>query len=99
MTAIVTGASHGIGKVVALRLAAGGTNVVLCARDATALQETAEAMQSPSRVMALDLRLPDSAAIVVNAAIETFGTLDVLVNNAGATKRGDFETLTDAGRL
>jgi 3-oxoacyl-[acyl-carrier protein] reductase len=44
---------------------------------------------------AIDLREPDSAHRVVNATIEKFGKLDVLVNNAGATERGDYLTLTD----
>jgi NAD(P)-dependent dehydrogenase (short-subunit alcohol dehydrogenase family) len=43
----------------------------------------------------IDLRVPDSAARVVDAAGEKFGSIDVVVNNAGATKRGDFEALTD----
>ncbi len=95
MTAIVTGASRGIGKAIALRLAADGANVVLCARDEAALHETAKANPGKSLVIALDLRLPDSAEKIVVAALEAFGAIDVLVNNAGATRRGDFETLTD----
>ena len=95
-TAIVTGASRGIGHAIALRLAADGMRVVLCARDEKLLKETAKTIgEAYSLVTALDLRLPDSAATIVDAAIAKFGSLDVVVNNAGATKRGDFETLTD----
>ncbi len=94
--AIVSGASRGIGHAIALRLASDGMRVVLCARDEKLLNETAAVIGNDnSLAVALDLRLPDSAAIVVEAAIAKFGAVDVLVNNAGATKRGEFETLTD----
>lgn len=70
-------------------------NVVLCARDEELLDATAKAIGPNALAVSVDLRLPDSAAKVVAAAVTRFGTVDVLVNNAGATKRGDFETLTD----
>src|SRR5207248_7984193 len=43
----------------------------------------------------LDLRLPDSAATLVDATLTAFGAIDILVNNAGATRRGEFEELTE----
>jgi NAD(P)-dependent dehydrogenase (short-subunit alcohol dehydrogenase family) len=95
MIAIVTGASRGIGQAIALRLANDGARVVLCARDAQALRETASAIQTQSLVFPVDLREPDAAGRLVNATIAAFGAIDVLVNNAGATKRGDFLALTD----
>jgi 3-oxoacyl-[acyl-carrier protein] reductase len=70
-------------------------NVVLCARDAELLQKTASEIGPGTLTVAVDLRLQESAAKVVDAAVAKFGTVDVLVNNAGATKRGDFEELTD----
>jgi 3-oxoacyl-[acyl-carrier protein] reductase len=95
-TAIVTGASRGIGNAIALRLAADGAQVVLCARDEQLLKDTAKIIGAESSlVAAMDLRLPDSAAKIVDAAVAKFGGVDILVNNAGATKRGEFETLTD----
>jgi NAD(P)-dependent dehydrogenase (short-subunit alcohol dehydrogenase family) len=94
-TAIVTGSNRGIGRAIALRLANDGMNVVLCARDEQLLNETATAIGANALAVPVDLRLPDSGAKVVDAALARFGALDVLVNNAGATKRGDFETLTD----
>jgi NAD(P)-dependent dehydrogenase (short-subunit alcohol dehydrogenase family) len=95
-TAIVTGASRGIGHAIALRLAGDGVRVVLCARDEKLLAETARGIgEENALAVPVDLRHPDAAAIVVDAAITRFGSLDILVNNAGATKRGDFETLTD----
>lgn len=94
-TAIVSGSNRGIGRAIALRLAQDGMNVVLCARDEELLKKTAAEIGPNSMYVAIDLRLPDSAAKVVDAAVARFGTVDVLVNNAGATKRGDFEELTD----
>src|SRR5690348_5170333 len=94
-TAIVSGSNRGIGRAIALRLAEDGMNVVLCARDEELLKKTAAEIGSNALSVACDLRLPDSAAKVVDAAVAKFGAVDVLVNNAVATRRGDFEELTD----
>lgn len=94
-TAIITGSNRGIGRAIALRLAQDGMNVVLCARNEELLNATAKTIGPNALAIPIDLRLPDSAAKVVDKAIGKFGTVDVLVNNAGATKRGDFEILTD----
>lgn len=93
--AIITGASRGIGKAIAETLSAEGMKVTLAARSKPELESLANSLPGESLVQAIDLREPDSARQVVTAAIEKFGKLDVLVNNAGATKRGDFLTLTD----
>jgi 3-oxoacyl-[acyl-carrier protein] reductase len=93
--AIVTGASRGIGKAIAETLSAEGMKVVLVARSQTELESLSNSLPSESLVQAIDLRAPDSANQIVAAAIEKFGKLDLLVNNAGATKRGDFLALTD----
>jgi 3-oxoacyl-[acyl-carrier protein] reductase len=92
-TAIVTGASRGIGEAIARRLAADGANVVICARSASDLAKVSA--ETGAATIAVDLRLPDAAQQVADFAISTFGSIDVVVNNAGATKRGDFLTLTD----
>jgi NAD(P)-dependent dehydrogenase (short-subunit alcohol dehydrogenase family) len=94
-TAIVTGSNRGIGRAIALRLGRDGMNVVLCARDEELLKKTAAEIGPNALAVSVDLRLPDAAARVVDAAGEKFGAIDVVVNNAGATKRGDFEELTD----
>ncbi|MEP6715588.1 MAG: SDR family oxidoreductase [Terriglobia bacterium] len=94
-TAIVTGANRGIGQAIALRLAADGFQVVLCARDQALLDMTAQQIGPQAHAISLDLRLPDAGRRLVDAAITAFGAIDVVVNNAGATKRGDFETLTE----
>jgi 3-oxoacyl-[acyl-carrier protein] reductase len=93
--AIVTGASRGIGKAIAEALSAEGMQVVLVARSQSELEALAKSLPAESLVQAVDLREPSSANQVVSATIEKFGKLDLLVNNAGATKRGDFLKLSD----
>src|SRR5215211_795034 len=93
--AIVTGASRGIGKAIAETLSAEGMKVILVARSRPELESLAGALPNESVVQAIDLRLPASANQVVAATVGKFGRLDLLVNNAGATKRGDFLSLTD----
>lgn len=93
--AIVTGASRGIGKAIVESLSAEGMKVVLVARSRGELEVLANSLPGESLVQAIDLRAPDSALQVVTSTIEKFGKLDLLVNNAGATIRGDFLTLTD----
>jgi 3-oxoacyl-[acyl-carrier protein] reductase len=84
--AIVTGASRGIGRQIALDFAREGTHLVLNARSEAALAATAnEAEAHGVRVVQVvaDLVEPDAAALVAQAAISTFDRLDILVNNAG----------------
>lgn len=93
--AIVTGASRGIGKAIAETLSFEGMKLVLVARSHPELEALAKSLPNEAVVQAIDLREPDSGNQVVAATIEKFGNLDLLVNNAGATKRGDFLKLTD----
>lgn len=101
--AIVTGASRGIGRSIALELARHGTALALAARDRGALDQVAAEAEtagaSGTLVVDADLRQPDAPERVVAATIERFGSLDILVNNAGATKRGDFLALADDDHL
>ncbi len=97
-TAIVTGASRGIGRAIALRLAKDGAKTVLCARDVAALEDAVKEIKAAGGTatsIALDLRLPESPALLAEFAAKRFDGIDIVVNNAGATKRGVFLELTD----
>ena len=93
--AIVTGASRGIGRAIAQTLAAEGMKLTLAARSKDQLDELASSLKTDCLVHAVDLSTPGAAPAVVEATIKKFGAIDLLVNNAGATKRGDFFELTD----
>ena len=93
--AVVTGASRGIGRAIAETLSAEGMKIVLVARTDDELKRVSQSLQSESIVVATDLREPGSPAAAIQRAIDAFGTIDVLVNNAGATQRGDFLELSD----
>ena len=92
---IVTGASRGIGRAIAETLSAEGMKLVLVARSQVELEALAASLPNESLVQAVDLRKSESANQVVAETVRHFGGIDLLVNNAGATKRGDFLTLTD----
>jgi 3-oxoacyl-[acyl-carrier protein] reductase len=95
--AVVTGASQGIGREIALHLAAEGADLVLCARRQDALDgvaEEAHASDVKTLVVAADVTNPSTAADVRNAATERFGRLDILVNNAGKGHSIALDTLS-----
>jgi 3-oxoacyl-[acyl-carrier protein] reductase len=97
--AIVTGASQGIGRATAIRLARDFSAVTLVARDEDELQKTATAVNSvgaESLVYALDLREPASADAVIQGTLERFGRIDALLNIAGAVPQTDLFEMTDA---
>jgi NAD(P)-dependent dehydrogenase (short-subunit alcohol dehydrogenase family) len=96
--AIVTGASRGIGRAIALRLARERMKLVLAARDEAILAKVVAEITpvSEATLFPADLRSADAPAALVKAAIDGYGAIDIIVNNAGATRRGDFLELTDA---
>lgn len=92
--ALVTGASRGIGRALAVGLAQHGADVLAVARFAPGLTETAELASGASGSVTLhaaDLQNPGEVERVVERATEVFGGLDILVNNAGTTQIGPIE--------
>ena len=97
--AIVTGASQGIGRATAVRLAHDFSAVVLAARNQDELQKTSAAVNAAgaeSLVYTLDLREPQSAEIIVKGTLDRFGRIDTLINIAGAVPQIDLFEMTDA---
>ena len=84
--ALVTGASRGIGAAIARALSADGCHVVGAARSLEALQSVVDGLPTPALAYACDLSAPDAARSLVDAAMARFGRLDIVVNNAGATR-------------
>jgi len=98
-TSIVTGASRGIGRAIAMRLAAEGSRTVFSARTLGELEEAVSIIQKAggdAAAIALDLREPGAGAQLAEFAVSRYGSIDLVVNNAGATKRGEFTELTPA---
>ena len=84
VTAFVTGASQGIGRVIATELADEGANVALAARG-DGIHETAELIGDDDRTLAVETDVTDEGSVsdAIEATVERFGGLDCLVNNAG----------------
>src|SRR5215471_9975081 len=87
--ALVTGASQGIGRACALELAAGGASVALAARNQEKLEQVASEIQSKggqAAVFPLDVSDENAIKTTVKSAIQRFGKVDILINNAGITR-------------
>ena len=104
-TLLVTGASRGIGQAIALRAAQDGANVVICAKTVSAhpklpgtiVEAAAACEQAGGQALAVktDLRFEEQITTAVEAAVDRFGGLDILVNNASALGiSGTLETTT-----
>ena len=89
-TALVTGASRGIGLAIAERLASEGANIALLGRNKESLNAAAQTISEKYGVKTLcivgDVALPSTADEAVDACLQGFGKLDILVNNAGITR-------------
>jgi NAD(P)-dependent dehydrogenase (short-subunit alcohol dehydrogenase family) len=97
--AIVTGAGHGIGHATALALARAGAAVAAVDIDKAAAEKTAAALTAEGRrglALAADVGELASIDQMVSRVVETFGRVDVLVNNAGVTRRAYIMDLTEA---
>lgn len=99
--ALVAASSKGLGKAVAQQLAAEGARVVISSRDEEALSKTATEIRATTGAEvhhhAADLTKPDEVKALVGAAVERFGGVDALVNNAGGPPAGGFEDFGDDG--
>jgi NAD(P)-dependent dehydrogenase (short-subunit alcohol dehydrogenase family) len=97
--ALVTGGGQGIGKASALALAEAGAHVIVADIDRSKAEATAETiMSSQRRTLALQSDVGDLQQIdrMVQQALEQFGQIDILLNNAGVTRRADIMDITEA---
>jgi NAD(P)-dependent dehydrogenase (short-subunit alcohol dehydrogenase family) len=99
-SALVTGASRGIGRAVASALAAEGVRVAMCARDVGRLEGAAKELRAVAGdeivTIAADLGRADAVTRVVETAHARLGRIDILINNAGAIRGGGFLDIPDA---
>ena len=108
-TAIVTGASSGIGREIAEQFAADGANVVICSREQENVDPVAETINEQvtdsdgdaggGRAVAIECDVTDREAVeaLVEATVEEFGGIDCLVNNAGASFMANFDDISPNG--
>jgi 3-oxoacyl-[acyl-carrier protein] reductase len=101
--ALVGGSSKGIGRAIAIGLAREGCNVTVCARDNAALADTARTIrrETDAEVFSLvcDMSRQEDIKRVVEETVNTFGRLDVLVNNAGGPRTGTFDEMDETDWL
>ena len=92
-TAVVSGSGRGIGRAIALAMAQAGADVVVFSRTEEEFQDTAAAIEGMgARVLALrvDISKPEDVNTMVEATLDRFGRLDVMVNNAGTSPSYDY---------
>jgi len=99
-SAIVTGGSKGLGLAIATRYAASGADVAILARNADALERARAAISEKGRgrvvAIACDVSKADEIERAYATAVRDLGKVDIVVNNAGTSQRGNFEEITDA---
>jgi len=94
-TALVTGAGRGIGLAIARELAGWGASVMIADIDEAAAREAADSLGNKARSLAGDLTAPDFPQKLVEATVGGFGSLDIIVNNAGYTWDNVIQKTTD----
>jgi len=99
-SAIITGASKGLGLAMATRFATSGADVALVARGREALDAAVASIRAKAQAkvvgIAADVAKADDVKRAYDEAMAAFGKLDIVVNNAGTSRTGSFEALTDA---
>jgi 3-oxoacyl-[acyl-carrier protein] reductase len=96
--AVITGSTQGIGKATAMRLAAEGASVVLCARGQELLDLAAADIRGAGatvHTVRADISSAQDCDLVISEAVRVFGGVDILVNNAGTSATNEFESVTD----
>lgn len=97
--ALITGASRGLGFATALQLAKEGARVAINSRNTAHLLSAEKAIKTQTNgdILAItgDVSLPDTAELLVQRVIESFGSLDILITNAGGPPAGPFESFND----
>jgi 2-deoxy-D-gluconate 3-dehydrogenase len=88
-TAIITGASRGLGRAAAVALNGAGANVILFGRDARMLEETLALLPEPERAVMIEGNVNAEAARkkAISETVQDFGKIDILINNAGIIRR------------
>ncbi len=97
-TAIIGGSSKGLGKACAVALAREGVNIVLCARNEVSLHEAQreiEALGVQTLALTADMTSADDNVRIVRETVAHFGGVDILVNNSGGPKPGNFREISD----
>ena len=101
-TAVITGSSQGIGAVTAKRFADDGANVVVTSRTQEKIDEVATEINDSDRpgeaiAVECDVRDRDSVEALIEATVEEFGSVDCMVNNAGASFMAGFDDISENG--
>lgn len=98
-TALVVASSQGLGKAIAKQLVLEGANVMLTSRNEEKLQEVEKELRSLQKgnvaYVPADITKKEDIHRLVEKTVETYGTMELLVNNAGGPPAGTFETMTD----
>jgi 3-oxoacyl-[acyl-carrier protein] reductase len=98
-TALVTGDSKGLGLAMATRFAAAGADVAILARRPDALEEAKGVIHATAKgkvaAIACDVSKADAIRTAYDAVLAAIGTVDILINNAGVSRRLRFEDITD----
>ncbi len=98
-TAVITGGSKGIGLAIATEIAASGGNVAILARDPATLEAARATIAATARgkvaAFSCDVRRAEEIERSYQAVMDNFGQVDIVVNNAGVSRTGAFESVTD----